>query len=65
MNISEDFLFVFLIGFTILSILTCLAALVTHIIICIKASLWFLLIAGALFFPVGIIHGFGVWFGVF
>lgn len=41
----------------------CVTAWITHIVACIAKSLWLLLIAGALVFPVGIIHGFMVWFG--
>jgi hypothetical protein len=40
-----------------------LAAWLTHLYVCFNASKWGFLIAGALFFPVGIIHGFGLWFG--
>jgi len=43
--------------------LTMLAALATHIIVCLKTAAWGFLIAGALFFPIGIIHGFGIWAG--
>ena len=39
------------------------AAWVTHIVTCLTFGKWGFLIAGALFFPIGIIHGFGVWFG--
>ena len=39
------------------------AAWVTHIITCIQDDRWGLLIAGGLVFPVGIIHGIGIWFG--
>lgn len=35
----------------------------THIFVCLKSGLWGFLIAGALFFPIGIIHGWGIWFG--
>ncbi len=41
------------------------AAWLTHVVVCLKAGLWGLLIAGAIFFPVGIIHGIGIWFGWF
>ena len=41
-----------------------LAAWLTHIVVCIKAGMWLLLITGAIMFPIGIIHGFGVWVGV-
>jgi len=40
-----------------------IAALVTHVIICIKTASWLFLIAGAIAPPIGIIHGTGVWFG--
>lgn len=38
-------------------------AWVTHVIVCIKAASWLLLLVGALVVPVGVIHGTGVWFG--
>lgn len=44
--------------------LSCLAAWATHIIVCVQDETWLLLIAGAVAFPVGIVHGFGRWFGV-
>jgi hypothetical protein len=40
------------------------AAWITHIFVCLKTGEWGFLIAGALFLPIGIIHGIGVWFGV-
>lgn len=39
------------------------AAWITHIITCFSDDRWGFLIAGALFFPVAIIHGVGIWFG--
>lgn len=44
-------------------IATCLAAFVTHIIICIKTSQWLLLIAGAILPFIGVLHGAMSWFG--
>jgi len=44
--------------------LASLAALITHVVVCIKAATWGLLIAGAILPPIGVIHGVGVWFGV-
>lgn len=41
------------------------AAWITHVVVCIKASAWFLLLFGLLAPPVGVIHGVGVWLGVF
>ena len=45
--------------------LTCIAGWVTHVIVCIQTAQWVLLIAGGLIVPVGIIHGWGLWFGIF
>jgi len=41
----------------------CILAWFTHVIVCLKAASWGFLIAGALVFPVAVIHGTGVWFG--
>jgi hypothetical protein len=35
----------------------------THLYVCFTGQLWGFLIAGAIFFPIGIVHGWGVWFG--
>lgn len=40
-----------------------IASWITHIIVCLGAGKWGFLIAGALFFPIAVIHGTGVWFG--
>ena len=50
------------VGFTLF--VSALAAWLTHVVVCLKAGLWGFLIAGAIFFPVGIVHGVGIWFGV-
>ena len=42
-----------------------IAAWITHVINTIQDQQWILLIVGALVFPVGIIHGIGIWFGLF
>ncbi len=42
-----------------------LAGWLTHIIVTIQAAKWILLLAGAILFPIGIIHGWGLWFGLF
>ena len=39
------------------------ASWVTHVVVCLTVASWGFLIAGALFFPVAIIHGTGIWFG--
>jgi len=45
--------------------LACVAAWITHVVVTIKTSAWVLLAIGAIIFPVGVIHGVGVWFGAF
>lgn len=40
-------------------------AWLTHVITCIATSKWLLLLVGAIFFPVGCVHGTGIWFGAF
>ena len=42
-----------------------LAAWLTHVLRCINTEAWLFLIAGAIAVPIGIIHGFGIWIGVF
>ena len=42
-----------------------IAAWLTHIVVCLKSGAWGFLIAGAILPPIGIIHGVGLWFGVF
>ena len=44
-------------------VLSTLPAWVTHVVVCIREGEWGFLIAGALCFPIGIIHGWGIWFG--
>jgi len=39
-----------------------LAAWLTHIFTCFDHSWWGYLIAGAIFFPIGILHGIYLWF---
>ena len=42
-----------------------IAAWFTHVISCLASETWFFLIAGAICFPVAIVHGVGIWFGAF
>jgi hypothetical protein len=44
--------------------LTCFLAWITHVVVCIKASAWVLLVVGAFIAPIGVIHGIMVWLGV-
>ena len=39
------------------------AAWLTHVVVCLKTASWGFLIAGAIFAPIGVIHGIGIWFG--
>jgi hypothetical protein len=43
--------------------LACVGAWLTHVITCLMYGLWGFLVAGALLFPIGIIHGVMIWFG--
>lgn len=47
-------------GFTLL--VWIVAAWVTHVVVCLKAGSWGFLIAGAIMFPIAVIHGTGAWF---
>ena len=42
-----------------------IASWITHVVVCLKTSSWGFLIAGAIMFPVAVIHGTGIWFGFF
>lgn len=44
-------------------VFTIIGAWLTNVVTCLAAASWGFLIAGALFFPIGIIHGIGIWFG--
>lgn len=52
------FLFWFCLGIWII------ASWITHVVVCIKVASWGFLIAGAVFVPVAVVHGTGLWFGV-
>ena len=40
-----------------------LASWLTHVIVCLSASSWGFLVAGAFFVPVAVVHGTGIWLG--
>ena len=40
-------------------------AWLTHVVTCITSAKWVFLLAGAIFFPIGCVHGTGIWFGWF
>ena len=54
----------FAMGALLLCSATSTAAWLTHVYVCFSEQSWGFLIAGAIFFPVGIVHGIGIWFGV-
>ena len=39
------------------------AAWFTHLFVCFSDDRWGFLIAGAIIFPIAIVHGVGIWFG--
>lgn len=47
----------------ILIMLTLGAAWLTHLVTCFQDERWGFLVAGAIFFPIAIVHGIGLWFG--
>ena len=54
----------FKIGLMIAILFLPLAAWLTHIYVCFVGEKWGFLIAGAIMFPIAIVHGIGIWFGV-
>jgi hypothetical protein len=48
--------------FVIAIIVTSVAAWLNHVFTCFSEGLWGFLIAGALLFPIGILHGIYLWF---
>ena len=48
-------------GVAIVGIL-CFVAWLTHVFYCFAHVMWGFLLAGAIFFPIGILHGFYLWF---
>lgn len=49
---------------TTIAFIALIVAWFTHIITCLSTGAWGFLIAGALLLPVGLIHGVGIWFGM-
>ena len=47
---------------SILFLVVLVAAWLTHVISCFIAATWGFLIAGALVFPIAIVHGIYIWF---
>ena len=55
---SSNFVSIALIAWVVLSWFT-------HIVVCIQQAKYILLLVGAFVFPVGCIHGTGIWLGIF
>lgn len=51
-----------MIGFVLVALIV--AAWFTHLYVCFTEQAWGFLIGGAIFFPVAIVHGAGIWLGV-
>lgn len=49
--------------FSIVIFVTLIAAYITHIVVCLAAHAWALMIVGALIVPVAFVHGFATWLG--
>ena len=41
--------------------IACFFAWLTHVFTCFAGGMWGFLVAGAIFFPIGILHGFYLW----
>ena len=39
-----------------------ICAWITHVIVCFGAGAWGFLLVGAIFFPIGLLHGTWLWF---
>lgn len=53
-----------LISTAVIVVLGGFAAWLTHIVDCFQDGEWGFLLVGALFFPLAVIHGIGLWFGL-
>ena len=51
-----------LLGILLIGVST--AAWFTHLVVCFTDDRWGFLIAGAIMFPIAIVHGIGIWFGI-
>jgi len=49
-------------SFGVIFVIGLIAAWLTHIFTCLATAAWGFLIAGAIMFPIGILHGIFLWF---
>lgn len=45
--------------------LACVGGFVQHVVTCINNELVLLLVAGVVIPPIGVLHGWGIWLGIF
>lgn len=64
-NKTEDTLVIASVLSGVALVIAAIAAWFTHILICLQTANWLFLIAGAIFFPIAVVHGVGSWFGAF
>lgn len=51
-------------AFTIIMLVLSVPAWLTHCVTCILSEQWVLLAIGAVIAPVGVVHGWMIWFGL-
>ena len=51
-------------SWAVVVLLWVVASWLTHVITCLATASWGFLVAGAIFFPVAVVHGTGIWLGV-
>ncbi|GAB9152992.1 hypothetical protein [Bradyrhizobium diazoefficiens] len=52
-----------ILGWYLVCMVLAAAAWINHVVTCLNDGRTLLLIAGAIAWPVGVIHGWGIWFG--
>ena len=60
LKFADNALGLVIIGFLVIGLP---ASWITHLIVCFSDEKWGFLIAGAIFFPVAMVHGIGIWLG--
>lgn len=49
---------------SVIIIIAYVAAWIAHVVVCLSAGKWGILIADALVFTIAVIHCFGIWLGI-
>lgn len=63
-DLSQLLMGLFVIGLWLIILVGTVGAWITHVVVCLIDGSWGFLIAGALLFPIAIIHGWLIWIGV-